>query len=143
MSLRIFKTVSTRVPRARLKTIYELVTGKKGASTPDCEVNLVFLSSPRMKKLNYQYLSKNRATDVLSFVIDQDSRRRLRHGEIYICTPVAVRQAKQYQTTLALEYMRLFCHGVLHLLGYDHQHPDEEAKMVKREQLILSQAGIG
>lgn len=143
MSLKIIKTVSTRVPRARLTSIYELVTRKERASTPDCEVNLVFLSSPRMRKLNFQYLSKNCATDVLSFVIDQDYRRRLRHGEIYICTPVAVGQAKQYGTTLAQEYLRLFCHGVLHLHGHDHQHPDEEARMVKREHLILSQIGIG
>jgi probable rRNA maturation factor len=90
-----------------------------------------------MSQLNKQYRGKNKSTDVLSFCIDDGSRDRQFLGEIYVSVPTARRQAAAYGATLTEENLRLVCHGLLHLMGYDHQEPADARRMKLLEDRYL------
>jgi probable rRNA maturation factor len=79
-------------------------------------VSVSFIDEKLMRQLNRFYRRKDSPTDVLSFNMDEDGIL----GDILICTAVARRNAKDYHTTYMEEVCRLFVHGLLHLLGYDH-----------------------
>ncbi len=133
MRLIVFKEVATRVPRARLMRLFDIVCkGEKAARMRGC-VNLVFVGDARIKKLNSQFRSIDRATDVLSFNLDVPDEPDDVFGEVYISKATATRQAKELRSSLAAEYLRLACHGFMHLMGYDHQDPDERSEMEERE----------
>ena|SRR3989338_8335737 len=103
-------------------------------------VSVAIIGKQKMQQLNYQYRGKNQVTDVLSFA-EKDVTQRTPDdhslGEIIICYPQAVRQAKQYKTALTEELERLLVHGVLHLLGFDHQRPADEKKMMALQERII------
>ncbi len=93
-------------------------------------VTAILCGTARIRLLNRRYRRKDQATDVLSFsfVLAYDespipvrrSRRTMRSGEIYICVPIARRQARRYGNGLQDELRLLAVHGYLHILGYDH-----------------------
>jgi len=139
MSLRIFKELPVRLPRTKLNRLFEVIRRAEGRKFKSLDVNLVFTSDKHMNELNRQYRGKDKSTDVLSFCIDDGTRDRHFQGEIYISVPTAKRQAITYGGTLAEENLRLVCHGFLHLMGYDHQNPDEAATMKRLEDHYLDQ----
>lgn len=91
-----------------------------------------------MRRLNRRYRSKDRTTDVLSFNIDEPSHTGGTFGEIYISVPVALRQARTSDHSPAREFLRLFCHGLLHLCGYDHQASKSAKEMRELEDRYLT-----
>ena len=107
------------------------------------QISLAIVSGPEIKKLNLAYRGKNKVTDVLSFseikIKDKkfDSKAGQYWGEIIICYPQAQKQAKENKKTLKQELELLFVHGLLHLLGYDHEKKNEEKKMRSLEQKIV------
>jgi probable rRNA maturation factor len=101
------------------------------------EINLIFTNDVEIRKLNKTFRRKDKSTDVLSFNIDKPISAELTLGEIYISVNTAVRQARAFKVTLGEELLRLFCHGLLHLLGYDHIKANERLKMEKREKYFL------
>lgn len=88
----------------------------------------------QIKKLNQAFRHKNKATDVLSFPMGEPKIL----GDVIICWPVAVKQAKQLGHTLAHELVWLATHGTLHLLGYDHQTAPEKKIMENKSAEILA-----
>jgi len=112
------------------------------------EVSIGIVGSSAMKKLNKNYRNKNRVTDVLSFSENDIRTPKFKAqtknylGEVIICYPQALRQAKQNNQTLSNELELLLVHGVLHLLGYDHEKSGEAKKMEALEQRILSKSGL-
>ncbi|MFH0906747.1 MAG: rRNA maturation RNase YbeY [bacterium] len=126
------------------------------------EISLAIVGNGRMRKLNKFYRGKNRVTDVLSFenksvipyltkafprlekqkkeefIEPPDDVKRL--GEIIICYPQAKKQSKLSDYSLEKELTILLIHGILHLLGYDHEKEELEAqKMEKMEKDILNE----
>lgn len=124
------------------------------------EISLAIVGDNRIRRLNKIYRGKNKVTDVLSFgdksvvpylknigprtkkenqfIEAPDGINRL--GEIVICYPRAKKQAKRLNHSLEKELTTLFIHGILHLLGYDHEKNEQEAeKMIKLEKEILSE----
>ncbi|MCX6779536.1 MAG: rRNA maturation RNase YbeY [Candidatus Magasanikbacteria bacterium] len=86
-------------------------------------LSLVVVGQAKIKKINFLYRQKNKPTDVLSFEGEGELL-----GEIFLCWPIAKKQAKQYSLTLKEELARLIIHGILHLLGYDHEKGEQESK---------------
>ncbi len=86
------------------------------------EITLVFLSPSQMKKINFQFRKKNKATDVLSFHSDDPASL----GELLFCIDVLKTQAKVQKHSFEQEFIYLLIHGVLHLLGYDHEISKKE-----------------
>ena len=86
------------------------------------ELSLSFVSDPLIKKLNKQFLSQNRPTDVLAFDLSQTKSplaRKLIFGEIIISTDTAKRNARIFNTSFNYELTLYVVHGILHLLGFD------------------------
>jgi probable rRNA maturation factor len=94
------------------------------------QVDLYLTKSPEIKALNKRYRGKNKATDVLSFPSGQNGLL----GSIIIDVQTAKKQAKFYKHSVRRELQELFVHGVLHLLGHDHEKPEDAAKMKKQEE---------
>ena len=87
------------------------------------------------KALNFQYLEKDYPTDVLSFPFNEELPDGYYIGDIFICFPIAEIQAKENNVSLQEELFRLMVHGVLHLLGYDHETDAGEMETLQ-EQLV-------
>ncbi|HUI90997.1 MAG TPA: rRNA maturation RNase YbeY [Chitinivibrionales bacterium] len=93
------------------------------------KTHVILYSNRKIKKLNAMFLNRNRATDVMSFNYDENDL----FGEIYISLQRAKTQAKEYRVAYNNEVLRLFVHGMFHLLGYDHEIEKDRIKMQRRE----------
>lgn len=103
-------------------------------------VSLVLIGRKKMKEINFKYRGKNYVTDVLAFpYLEKVSPlNELYLGEILISLEKAKSQAMQYGVSMWQEINRLLVHGILHLLGYDHEKSSSHArKMRKMEEKIL------
>ncbi|MEP6548417.1 MAG: rRNA maturation RNase YbeY [Gammaproteobacteria bacterium] len=101
------------------------------------------VGSARSRSLNLQYRHKNRPTNVLSFDgagAAPDGRYFL--GDLVICAPVVAREALIQGKTLESHWAHMTVHGVLHLLGLDHESHGEAAKMEAKEVQILDRLGF-
>lgn len=141
MELRIHREAKTRLPGKLLQELFALVVRSERGSADRSVINLVVTTDQKIRRLNHQYRSKDKPTDVLSFLIDGPSAADGVYGEIYISAPTAKRQAAESGRTLIAEYLWLFCHGLLHLFGYDHHEAEQARLMRHREQEYLSQVG--
>lgn len=99
------------------------------------ELSVVFLDEKDAKRINWQYRSKDYATDVLSFSTDDPDAI----GELVMCPQVLKKQAGENKLTYENEVTRMIVHGVLHLLGYDHElSPEDDRKMMELQEQILT-----
>jgi probable rRNA maturation factor len=103
-------------------------------------ITLRFVGSAEGRELNRRYRSRRHATNVLSFVYDDE--RGTCGGDIVLCAPVLRREAAAQGKPVAAHCAHLVVHGVLHLQGSDHQSPDDAARMEARESAILAQLGV-
>ena len=129
--------------------------GSEGVRGP-AEVSLLFVDEETIATLNQQFRGQSGPTDVLSFPIDDEPLPAGRFpdaggtgpgdlepeipqlvGDIVICPTVAVRNAADHEVSLDDEMALLVVHGVLHLLGWDHEVDDEAEAMEAREQELL------
>jgi probable rRNA maturation factor len=105
-------------------------------------VSLSLVDDAAIRCLNHRYRGKDKATDVLSFPMDDAlpgaPRERLL-GDVVISVDTARRQAAAYEAPLQRELYRLLIHGLLHLKGHDHIHADERRTM-RREERRLAEA---
>lgn len=116
----------------------------------DAEVSVSFVDNSEIRRLNKQFRSKDRATDVLSFPLGSDGVYDINRetgasllGDVVISMETAVRQAAAYGHSLEREVGFLTVHSMLHLLGYDHEtSPLDAAKMREKEEAILGELGI-
>lgn len=90
----------------------------------DRELTLVFLPQKAAKKINFEFRARNYATDVLSF----ESLDPKSFGELILCPDVLKKQAKAHGLSYRAELGYMLLHGILHLLGYDHEKGDREAR---------------
>jgi probable rRNA maturation factor len=129
-----------------VKKIVRQVLKAEGVAPP-YEMSLAFTDSETVQQLNRDYRGVDEPTDVLafymlpqkgddsSFALPPDGFTRL--GEVIISYPQAVAQAKEQGHSPERELALLVIHGILHLLSYDHEEPEEESKMRERERELL------
>ncbi len=134
------------VDEAWVKKIAQTVLNGEGVAPP-YEVSLVFTGTETVQQLNRDYRGVDGPTDVLafymlpqkeaedSFALPPDGVTRL--GEVIISYPQAAEQAGEHGYSTERELALLIVHGMLHLLGYDHEEPEEEAEMRTREKELL------
>lgn len=100
-------------------------------------ISLAFVGQGRMREINKRYRGKNRATDVLSFPESKVSFNKFKIGptqkidglgEIIICLREIKKNAKRFNSFFERELAKVFIHGILHLLGYDHEEMQEKEK---------------
>jgi probable rRNA maturation factor len=117
------------------------------------EMGLVITDNKTIQKLNRTYRDEDKPTDVLAFHMIHGTSEELElpfmgppdgvhHlGEVVISYPQAVKQAGEQGHSVAQELALLIVHGVLHLLGYDHELPEERQRMRAEENKILERLG--
>jgi probable rRNA maturation factor len=136
-----------------LKNTVRQILEAQGAGAK-VEVGLVIATGERVQELNRDYLGEDEPTDVLAFSAREGGEELpfihppdglLHLGEVIIAYPQAVAQAVEHGHPVEKELAILIIHGVLHLLGYDHDKPDSERQMRAREREILSyiEGGLG
>ena len=104
----------------------------------ESEVSIKFVGDTRMRRLNREYRGNDRTTDVLAFAFREAGGPPSRMlGDEVISIPMACRQAKSFGHSLSEELVRLFIHGVLHLVGYDHERSEADARSMKRKEMVL------
>jgi probable rRNA maturation factor len=106
-------------------------------------IEVAFVGSERIKKLNKKYRHKNKATDVLSFeernhfVIPESKGKYL--GEIVVCPAVVKSNAERNNTLFLRELAHVIIHGTLHLMGYEHENSEEKTiELHHREEKIMN-----
>lgn len=129
------------------KIVKEVLEGEK--IKKEIELSLALIGPGRMRKINKRYRGKNRTTDVLAFPESKILLEKFKIGpakkiqglgEIVICQREVKKNAKRFSSTFEKELARVLIHGILHLLGYDHEKNEQEAKKMKqREEYYLSQ----
>jgi probable rRNA maturation factor len=149
VSIRVDAPFRGRLDRAALRRLALRVLRAEGV-TPPAEVGLVVSGDETLRDLNRRYRGLDEPTDVLSFgdepvgepidrpfVTPPDGVRRL--GEVILSYPTAERQAREAGRSVQEEAAHLVVHGLLHLLGYDHEDPEDERRMRAREEGLLGQ----
>jgi rRNA maturation RNase YbeY len=106
---------------------------------PQAELSVVLVDDRRMRRLNREYRGRDRSTDVLSFAQQEGPAGAPAGllGDVVISVPATRRQARERGVPLADEGDRLLVHGVLHLLGYDHEGSTAEARRMQRRERAL------
>jgi probable rRNA maturation factor len=108
---------------------------------PKAELSILFVGDKQMTRLNAEFRGVHRTTDVLSFeaaITATGGEAQNVLGDVVINVPQAELQAKEYNLGVYAEIHRLLVHGILHLLGYDHERSVYyEKQMKKKEREIL------
>lgn len=103
----------------------------------ELHVSLLICGDSRIKELNRYHRNKDKVTDVLSFPAHENLRTstysgpHLFLGDLAICHPQTKRQAKKFNIRYMDEFIHLFFHGVIHLMGYDHEISEKEEKLMQ------------
>ncbi|HIG48939.1 MAG TPA: rRNA maturation RNase YbeY [candidate division Zixibacteria bacterium] len=125
------------VPREAL--VESICRVLKGEGRDHAAVTMIFIDDAYIRRLNREYRHLDRATDVLSFKMDDGTTPdQDLLGEIYISMDRARDQAVRYHVSVDEELQRLVVHGCLHLLGYDHHRTAERRVMRQKEAHYLS-----
>lgn len=128
----------------KLESVVKTVLDTEGLSL-DYEVSITFVDKDEIHKLNIEFRSVDRPTDVLSFPMDEDffiEGVDTMLGDIVICMDVAKEQANDFGHSLDREIMYLTAHSMLHLLGYDHMEENEKLEMRAREKEVMKILGV-
>jgi probable rRNA maturation factor len=121
---------------------------------PLADLSMLLVDEAHMTNLHEKWMEEPGPTDVLSFPMDElrphsiagpnrtrgrdeDDSEPVLLGDVVLCPQVAAAQAKQHGQSTQAELELLTVHGVLHLLGYDHADPDEEAEMFSLQNELL------
>ncbi len=116
---------------------------------PRAEISVTFVDDATIHELNREHRAVDRPTDVLSFPQFEPDEELPPEplpyplGDVVISLETTERQAKEYGHGFDRELGFLLAHGLLHLLGYDHMTPDEEAEMRARQRELLAAVGLG
>ena len=117
--------------KKRLKILSKTPSFKK----KNHEFSILLTNDKEMKKLNNKFRKKNKTTDVLSFPIKIQNKNRLYVGDIALSYEIIKHRSKE--TNFFLEFDKMWIHGYLHLIGYDHKKTKDFQKMLRKEKLIL------
>ncbi|GMU51168.1 MAG: hypothetical protein AMXMBFR33_03140 [Candidatus Xenobia bacterium] len=131
-----------RFPVAFLRMIARYAAEEGGCPGP-AEISLTLTDDPSIHQLNRDYRGKDAPTDVLAFAQESSPGPTRVLGDVIVSLETARRQAAHQGCTLRREVAWLICHGVLHLLGYDHRDDTELAAMRKRERAVLERLALG
>jgi len=102
------------------------------------EVTVRYVAETEGRNLNRTYRGKDYATNVLTFTYGTGGALA---GDVVICAPVVAREAREQKKRLVAHYAHLTIHGVLHLLGLDHENPREADAMELIERDLLAELG--
>ncbi|MDY6856311.1 MAG: rRNA maturation RNase YbeY [Thermodesulfobacteriota bacterium] len=117
-----------------MKTILE------GLESPDCEISILLIDDEQIQEINRDYLGRNRPTNVISFPMTKGEFSDINPyilGDVVISVETAENQARESKSTFDDMMDFLLIHGILHLLGYDHERSDAGAQRMEKKEAEL------
>lgn len=117
-----------------------LAKGLKHVARQNVEVNVIFVDEPEILRVNKTFLNHQYITDVISFNHARppvDTGEPWAFGDIFVCYPVARKNAKNFNHTVLQEMLMYVVHGALHLSGMDDHDPKDRAEMDKQAEKII------
>ncbi|MCO8041508.1 rRNA maturation RNase YbeY [Acinetobacter bohemicus] len=142
-----FQSPELVLKRAYIKKVAETVLRHIGTQS-DCEMGIACVDHDESHKLNLEYRGKDKPTNVLSFPSDiPDEMAQFLDafpiGDLVICIPVVLQEATEQDKTPLTHFTHMLVHGILHLMGYDHETSDEDAEEMEGIEIdILAKLGI-
>lgn len=108
----------------------------------EAELGITLVGTKEMARINWQFLQHEGSTDVITFDHlekrkAENGKRKILHGELFICVDDAIQQAKLFGTSWQSETVRYVVHGVLHLLGHDDLKPHLRRTMKREENRLI------
>lgn len=105
--------------------------------------DVILVDEKTIQDINRDYRKIDKVTDVISFAFEDNDKKEYNKtrilGEIYICIPRMMEQAKEYGHSETRELAFLGVHGLLHLLGYDHMKKEDEIVMFAKQEEVLNE----
>ena len=136
LKVNYFKKTNCPIRLLLIKKIADVFT--RNVKKAKGEVEIIAVNDQEMKELNRDYRGKNITTDVLSFAFSEDKKISSDYlGQIFISYPQIKRQAKEFKIKEKEELARMLTHGLLHLVGFDHNTKIKEQKMLKLQEKII------
>ncbi|MGD0977276.1 MAG: rRNA maturation RNase YbeY [Minisyncoccia bacterium] len=138
-----------KIGRDLFYEILKKAVSATGLAKKNIGLSLNLVGEEKIRSLNRDYREKDKATDVLSFPLNEITHRNLTTdakiqesdilelGDIFICLPVARKNALKEKIDLKTKLEFLAVHGFLHLLGYDHETPAGEKRMTALQKKII------
>jgi len=143
MAIEIINFTENKVEEPWVKKIVSFVLQAE-KQNENATISIAFLGPGRMRKLNKQYRGKNTTTDVLSFVEKEVAFEKYKIGklkeqgglgEIVVCLREVKKNSKRNKTDFEKELAFVLIHGLLHLLGYEHEKTDTKAKEMQAKEM--------
>tara|TARA_Y100000992_G_scaffold112914_1_gene73738 strand:+ start:357 stop:803 length:447 start_codon:yes stop_codon:yes gene_type:complete len=122
-------------PNDYLKNRLKILSNTPSFKTKKHEFSILLTNNKEMKHLNFKFRKKNKTTDVLSFPTNIKDKKKIYVGDIAISYEIIKERSKD--TNFFIEFDKIWVHGYLHLIGYDHKKLNDYKKMLKKEKLIL------
>jgi probable rRNA maturation factor len=142
---------SEQVGMAGLRSLAETILSAEGYP-PECEVTILLVSDDEIAGYNERFLERSGPTDVLAFPIEElipglvpDNNPHgppLVLGDVIVAPAYVMRQAVDMGVSYDDEMALMVTHGILHLLGYDHEQDEDAERMESRERELLSLIGV-
>lgn len=119
----------------------------EGVDMERAEISLTLVSLEEIRELNRDYRDVDRETDVLSFpqyecIEEMPAEGELCLGDVVICLDKVKSQAEEFGHSFEREFVYLFVHSLLHLLGYDHMEDDEKTVMRAKEEATMKEINL-
>lgn len=133
--------------RGELKKVIE-TTLRHIDFAQDCEIGIACVDRDESQQLNAEYRQKDKPTNVLSFSSDLPEEvlpllDAWPMGDLVICIPVVLEEAQQQSKTPQQHFQHMLVHGVLHLMGYDHETSEQDAQEMEALEIeILAKLGL-
>ena len=150
MSVFVANEQSEPVDLAWIRKLAEVTLEREGYPK-ETEVTVLLVSEREMSGYNERFMKRSGPTDVLSFPVEDllpgvvpehdPHGPPLMIGDVFVAPSYVRRQAAEYEVTFEDELALMVTHGILHLIGYDHQVDDDAERMEQRERDILRLVG--
>ncbi len=138
-------TVASPLSRAEAERLARAVLRAEGVRRAMLSVAIV--GRRRIRSLNRRHFRRDRETDVIAFRMGTGAEAggQLVVGDVYVCAPVGVAQARRFRATPREELRRLLIHGLLHVLGHDHPEGERRtaSPMWRRQERLLARLARG
>lgn len=111
------------------------------ADKEDCSfkfVEVVYVGEDEIIQINKEHLDRDYVTDIITFRYDEPDSDTSIEGTLFCCAPRIEEQAEELKESTEREYLRIYIHGMLHLVGYDDQSNEEKKQMTAKENTYLT-----
>lgn len=141
--IQIFNQTNLSIP---LEQSFCEAVAKQLADKEECSFNfveVVYVDEDKIVEINSEHLDRDYVTDIITFRYDDSDLNQDIEGTMFCCAPRIVEQAQEFNESKEREFLRIYIHGLLHLIGYEDQSKEEKEQMTQKEESYLNMADKG